>query len=83
MLMLSVTFFRAEPLRVSCVIFSIEELQTLCHEHLRHNVVSVSWSNSLLESLASTFDEMKQIYNLDSMSSSPSVTKIHLNFNWT
>ena len=60
-----------------------ELLQTLCHEHLKHNEVSVRWSNSLLESLASAFDEMKQIYNLDSMSNSTSVTKVHLNFNWT
>lgn len=84
--MLSVAIYFLKTLRhVELVVYYlvVKELQTLCHEHLKHNEVSVRWSNSLLESLASAFDEMKQIYNLDSMSNSPSVTKVHLNFNWT
>ena len=34
----------------------VDELQKLCHEHMRNNVVSVSESNSMLESLAYALD---------------------------
>ena len=34
----------------------VDELQKLCHEDMRNNVVSVSESNSMLESLAYALD---------------------------